>query len=69
VVRLLQIMTDPVAHAIATAPIEDEPISEKATKALDEARDWRKHNKPIPHEQVLTERGITREEIDRYNKE
>ena len=69
VVRLMEVMTDPVAHAIANAPIEDEPISEGEIKALDEAREWLKHNEPIPHEQVLAELGITQEEIDRYNRE
>ncbi len=68
VVRLLLVMTDPVARAIANAPIEDEPISEEEIKALDEAREWLKHNEPIPHEQVLAELGITQEEIDRFNK-
>ena len=68
VVRLLEVMTDPVAHAIANAPIEDEPTSEEEIKALDEAREWLKHNKPIPHEQVLAELGITQEDIDRCNK-
>jgi len=69
VVRLLEVMTDPVARAIANAPIEDEPISQEEIKALDEAREWLKHNEPVPHEQVLAELGITQEEIDRYNRE
>jgi len=68
VVRLLEVMIDPVARAIANAPIEDEPISEEEIKALDESREWLKHNKPIPHEQVLAELGITQEDIDRCNK-
>lgn len=68
VARLLEVMTDPVVPAIANIPVEDEPISEEEIKALDEAREWLKHNKPIPHEQVLAELGITQEEIDRYNK-
>lgn len=69
VVRLLEVMTDPVSRSLADIPIEDEPISEEEIKALDEAHEWLKHNKPIPHEQVLAELGITQEEIDRYNKE
>lgn len=57
VVRLLEVMIDPVARAIANAPIEDEPISEEGIKALDEAREWLKHNKAIPREQVLADSG------------
>lgn len=68
VVHLLQVMTDPVARAIANAPIDDEPLTAEEIKALDESREWLKHNEGIPHEQVLAELGITQEEIDRYNK-
>lgn len=68
VVRLLKVMTDPVARAIANAPLNDEPITEEEIKALDEASGWLKHNEPIPHEQVLAELGIAQEEIDRFRK-
>ena len=68
VVHLLQVMTDPVARAIANAPVDDEPITAEEIKALDESREWLKHNEGIPHDQVLAELGITQEEIDRYNK-
>jgi len=59
VIHLLQVMTDPVARAIANAPVDDEPLTAEEIKALDEAREWLKHNEPIPHEQVLAELGIT----------
>jgi hypothetical protein len=65
VIHLLQVMTDPVAHAIANAPVDDEPMSANGIKALDEARGWSKRNDLTPHEQVLAELGITKEEIDR----
>jgi len=65
VVHLLQVMTDPVARSLANAPLEDEPISAEEIKALDEAREWLKHNEPIPHEQVLAEFGLTSEDFER----
>ncbi len=68
VVHLMRVMTDPVARAIADAPLDDEPLTAKAVKALDESREWLKHNEPIPHEQVLAEFGITQEDIDRHNE-
>jgi hypothetical protein len=37
-------------------------------RALDEAREWLKHNRPIPHEQVLAELGITQEEIENFKE-
>ncbi len=63
---LLEAMLDPVSRAIANAPVNDEPLTAEEVKALDEAREWLKHNRPIPHEQVLAELGITQEEIENY---
>ncbi|HWE48633.1 MAG TPA: hypothetical protein VG273_02525 [Bryobacteraceae bacterium] len=66
VVGLLEVMLDPVARAIANAPVDDEPLTPEDKKALAEAREWLKHNKPIPHEQVLAELGITMQEIEEF---
>jgi hypothetical protein len=68
VVGLLEVMLDPVARAIANAPIDDEPITEEEARAIEEAREWLKHNKGIPHGQVLAELGITQEEIENYRQ-
>ena len=68
VVGLLEAMLDPVNRAIANAPVDDEPLTAEEIKALDEAREWLKHNAGIPHDQVLAELGVTQEEIDRCNK-
>jgi len=68
VVRLLQVMTDPVARALANAPVEEEELTPEAIKALDESREWLKHNPGIPHEQVMAELGITEDDIDRCKK-
>ena len=66
VVGLLESMLDPVSRAIAQAPVDDEPLTEQEEKALAEAREWLQHHKPIPHEQVLADLGITQAEIDNY---
>jgi hypothetical protein len=68
VVGLLEMMLDPVSRAIANAPIDNEPLDPREEKALNEAREWLKHNKPIAHEQLLAELGITPEELDRFMK-
>ncbi len=68
VVGLLDVMLDPVARAIANAEIDEEPISEDAKVALDEAREWLRHNEAIPHEEVLAELGIALEEIENYRE-
>jgi hypothetical protein len=68
VVGLLEAMLDPVSLAIANAPIDDEPLTPEEEKALDQSREWLKHNQGIPHEQVLAELGITQEEIKHYKE-
>jgi hypothetical protein len=68
VVSLLEVMLDPVARAIANAPVDDEPVTGEEAKAIEEAREWLQHNKGIPHEQVLAELGITQEEIENYRE-
>lgn len=65
---LLEAMLDPVARAVANALVDDQSLTPEEAKALDEAREWLRHNKGIPHEQVLAELGITQEEIDRYTE-
>ena len=67
-IGMLERLLDPVARAIANAPIDDEPVTEEEEKAVAESREWLKHNKGIPHEQVLAEMGITQEEIDNYRE-
>ena len=66
VVGLLEAMLDPVARAIAQAPVDDEPLTAEEQKALTEAREWLKNHQPIPHEQVLADLGITQSDIDNY---
>lgn len=68
VVHLLEVMVDPVARAIAKAPFDDEPVTAEEEKSLAEAREWLKHNKPIAHEQVLAELGITQEDINKFQE-
>ena len=65
---LLQVMLDPVSRAIANAPVDDEPLAAEDTHALDEAREWLRQNRSIPHEQVLAELGITQEEIEEFRE-
>ena len=68
VVGLLERMLDPVSRVIANAPMEEEPLDSNEEKALNEATEWLKCNRPIPHDQVLAELGITAEELDRFMK-
>lgn len=66
VVGLLEVMLDPVARALAHAPLEDEEISEEEERTVAESREWLRHNKGIPFEQVVAELGFTMEEVRDY---
>jgi hypothetical protein len=62
---LLETMLDPVARAIANAPLDDEQISPEERRAAAEAHDWLKQNRPIPNEEVLAEFGLTTDDFER----
>ena len=55
---LLEVMTDPIARSLASAPVETEPISEKEAAALDAAHASIKRGEGIPHEEILREFGL-----------
>ena len=61
VVRLLRVMTDPVARAMANAPVDDEPESEHERQAVAESKAWfqQQGGKGISHEDVLADFGLT----------
>src|SRR5438105_3554254 len=65
---LLETMLDPLSRAIANAPVEDEQIGAEEERAVAEAREWLKHNKPVPHEEVLAEFGLTLEDFERMGR-
>jgi hypothetical protein len=60
---LLEVMVDPVSRALTNAPVDDEPTTEDEERAVAEAREWLKNNPGIPFEQVVTELGLTMEEV------
>jgi hypothetical protein len=68
VVGLLEAMLDPVSHAIANAPLDEEEITPETVAALEIARASLARGEGIPHEQVLAELGITQEEIENFKE-
>ena len=65
---LLKSMIDPVAQAIAQAPMDDESFTEEDRQAVAEADQWRKHNNPIPLETVLADFGLNMSDWERMSK-
>jgi len=59
---------DPVARAIANAPVDDEPESEQERQAVAEADEWLQHNRPIPFEEVLADFDLTIEDVRNYKE-
>jgi hypothetical protein len=61
VVGLLEAMLDPVARAIASAPLDDEAESEHESASVRESKAWfeRSGGKSVSNEEVLTDFGLT----------
>jgi hypothetical protein len=67
-VRLLQAMLDPVARAIANAPVDDEPVTEEERQAVAKSGEWFRHRPGIPFEQVLADFGLTLKDLKAYRE-
>ncbi len=65
---LVEVILDPLSRKLAMEPIEDEEISEEEERAVAETKEWLKHNKPIPHEEVLAEFGLTMDDFRKIGK-
>ena len=65
VVGLLQAMLDPVARAIADAPLDDEPVTEGERHAVAHSEAWfeDRGGKGIPMEEVLDDFGLTMKDL------
>src|SRR5271167_3630353 len=58
VVQLLEVMTDPLARSLATAPVDNEPVTAEEAAALDEAHASIARGEGIAHEDILREFGL-----------
>jgi hypothetical protein len=70
-VRFLEfILLDPVARSAATAPADEEPLTEEDGQRLIEGEAWfaKRGGKGIPTEEVLAEFGLTMEDFPLDNK-
>lgn len=58
VVHLLQVMTSPLARALAVAPVEEEEITQETAGALDRGRASLARGEGIAHEDIRREFGL-----------
>ncbi len=68
VVGILQIILDPVARRLDSAPFEDEAISEDETRAVAAAKTWLKNNKAISNEDILADFGFNNEDFEQLGR-
>lgn len=66
VVGLLELLLDPFDRALATAEIDDEPVTEAERHEIESSREWFQHNEGTPFEQAVTELGLTMDEVANY---
>lgn len=68
VVHLLEVMADPVAHSLANAPVDDEPVTEEEAREIAAARASLDRGEGIPHKEVLAEFGLSLEDFARMGR-
>ena len=64
----MEAMLDPVACTLASAPIDDEPVTEEEKLAIAAARESLRRDGGVPFDQVVAELGFTMEEIGNYKE-
>ena len=57
VVGLLEVMVEPLARSLASAPVEEEEITPETAAALERARASLARGEGIPHEDIRREFG------------
>ena len=65
-VGLLESMLDPFDFALATAGIDDEPLTEEERSDIESSRAWFQHNVGTPFEEAVNQLGLTMEEVTNY---
>jgi len=68
VVSLLEIMLDPLARTLASAPVDDEPVSAEEAREVEAAKASLARGEGIPHEEVLAEFGLTPKDFERMGR-
>jgi hypothetical protein len=58
VVRLLEVMVEPLVRSLALAPVEEEEITPETAAALERSRTSLARGEGIPHEEILREFGL-----------
>ena len=68
VVGLLEIMLDPLACTLASAPYDDEPVSQEEAREVEASKASLARGEGIPHEKVIAEFGLSSEDFERMGR-
>jgi hypothetical protein len=68
VVSLLEIMLDPLARTLASAPYDDERVSVEEAREVEAAKASLARGEGITHEEVLAEFGLSSEDFERMGR-
>jgi hypothetical protein len=68
VVSLLEIILDPLARTLASAPYDDEPVSQEEAREVEASKAALARGEGIPHEKVLAEFGLSVEDFDHMGR-
>jgi hypothetical protein len=64
-IGMLESLLDPVARAIANAPVDDEPETEDERRVVAKSKAWfkKRGGEGIPHAEVLAEFGLAPDDL------
>ncbi len=68
VVSLLEIILDPLARTLASAPYDDEPVSPEEAREVEASKAALARGEGIPHEKVLAEFELNAEDFERMGQ-
>src|ERR1700722_18922363 len=68
VVNLLEIILDPLARKLASAPYDDEPVSQEEAREVEASKAALARGEGTPHEKVLAEFGLSADDFERMGR-
>src|ERR1700728_2754755 len=68
VVSLLEIILDPLARTLASAPYDDEPVTHEEAREVEASNASLARGERIPNEKILSEFGLSSEDFERMGQ-
>jgi len=68
VVSLLEIILDPLARTLSSAPYDDEPVSQEEAREVEASKAALARSEGVPHQKVLAEFDLSAEDFERMGQ-